>query len=299
MEKGTGDIKRELAVKKLKLNQYLRGLTPDNTEDFYIKKFQDYLYYTSETVTMENGETIPKGLMRFLMTLPAEASLPKDESLQEDKQPTPNIKGAVRVDGKTKDGFNIKEREFCKREIAKLTEMAEGVDLMHDINLEYKFGHYMDFLGKRINTARSEQADAGDIKEIGISSSPPTEQPGSGDGNLPDVVTPKYEIHEISKVLENYTFWNDVNTGVHGHRNILDGISEQQFIDMVHSADFTAIGKIKNITQRVKYNICVLARLMGTEWGEDAASKLNTTLRTCGKCTNFAERERIKSMYLQ
>lgn len=108
---------------------------------------------------------------------------------------------------------------------------------------------------------------------------------------------PKYEVPE--KALENYVFWNGVNTNTHGHENIFEGVSEQQFKNMVGNADFTAISNKKNISQRVKFNIHVLARLMKKEWGEDAAGKIKTTLRDCGKKTNFDEYKAIESMYKQ
>jgi hypothetical protein len=104
--------------------------------------------------------------------------------------------------------------------------------------------------------------------------------------------------YEYSKVLENYRFWNNQNTGITGHANIFQGISENQFIKMIDAADFSKINK-KGISQRIKYNIVVLARLLGEEWGEKAAKNLGTTLRDCSKMTTFTEHNDIKAMFLQ
>jgi len=100
-----------------------------------------------------------------------------------------------------------------------------------------------------------------------------------------------------AEVLKNYHFWNEVNDLSHGKKNIFKNTTQHQFITMVENADFTSINK-QGHSQRVKYNIVVLARILGDEWGEKAAKKLGTTLRECGKLTDFYEHGTIKNMYL-
>jgi hypothetical protein len=104
--------------------------------------------------------------------------------------------------------------------------------------------------------------------------------------------------YTYSDALKNYQFWNSINDKIQGHANIFKNVTEQQFFEMIDNADFSVINK-RNISQRVKYNIVVLSRLLGKEWGEKAAKKLNTTLRDCGKKTEIKEYEDIKGMYLQ
>jgi hypothetical protein len=104
--------------------------------------------------------------------------------------------------------------------------------------------------------------------------------------------------YDYSKVLENYKFWNNQNDKIQGHVNIFQGISERQFIEMINTADFTVIDKKKR-SQRVKYNIYILARILGKEWGKKAAKKLNTTLSECLKMTGFKEYKFIKGIFLK
>jgi len=141
-------------MNKIKLEQYLRDLTSNNVEDFYTQKIQEYLYYMSDTVTMENGETIPKGVSRFLMNLP------------ENRQGDPNIKGTVKMNGKTVDGFEINEKYLIEREMSDLKELAKDVDLIHDVDLRCKFEYYNVFLEKRLE--KTENIDSKRPKQITI-----------------------------------------------------------------------------------------------------------------------------------
>ncbi|MDR2346570.1 MAG: hypothetical protein LBE18_10925 [Planctomycetaceae bacterium] len=139
--------------------------------------------------------------------------------------------------------------------------------------------NYLEYIKTQINTA---------TRPLETSEKPTNHR------NKADTGKPAYD---YSQVLENYIFWNNQNDRIQGRVNIFRDITEQQFISMIDNADFSAIDK-KGYSQRVKYNIVVLARILGEEWGEKAASKLNTTLRECGKKTTFAEYNGIKSMYL-
>jgi hypothetical protein len=104
------------------------------------------------------------------------------------------------------------------------------------------------------------------------------------------------------KVLENFNFWNDLETNKEGDRNIFKDITKYEFLEMVHTADFSKISKKGITTQRVQYNVSVLSRLLGKEWGETAAKNIGTTLEVCKKRTDFAmykQYDTLKSMYLQ
>lgn len=104
--------------------------------------------------------------------------------------------------------------------------------------------------------------------------------------------------YEYSKVLNNYSFWVNLECdSKNGYKNIFRGISESDFISMINQANFSRINT-SGITQRIKYNIFVLSRLLGKEWGETAAGNLGTNLRECGKMSSFAEFDEIKNMYL-
>ena len=102
------------------------------------------------------------------------------------------------------------------------------------------------------------------------------------------------------RVLENYNFW----TGLPKPHciNIFENISVSDFLKMVTTADFTVV-HTKGQTQRVKYNVYLLSRLLGAEWGDTAAQKLKTTLVNCIKRTLFNEIEankfQLKTMFLQ
>ena len=102
---------------------------------------------------------------------------------------------------------------------------------------------------------------------------------------------------EERRVLENYQFWQNID-GVKNNCNIFRDITQQVFLNMVGTADFSSLNK-KGISQRVKHNVFILSRLLGEEWGKKAAGKLGKSLRECGKMTSFEEWESLKSMYSQ
>lgn len=104
--------------------------------------------------------------------------------------------------------------------------------------------------------------------------------------------------YDYSKALKNYQFWQANDKKKQGYVNIFEGISEREFFEMINHADFSKINK-KRISQRVKRNIAILSRLLGNEWGEEAAKKINDTLFNCKKMTGFPEWDDLKSMYSQ
>jgi len=106
---------------------------------------------------------------------------------------------------------------------------------------------------------------------------------------------PKYT---VSEVLKNYNYWQNNTNSKEKFVNIFKDIDEQTFLQMIDDADFTQINT-RGIAQRVKFNVYILARELGTEWGEEAAKKLKTTFRECGKLTSFCEYEQLKGMYVQ
>ena len=104
---------------------------------------------------------------------------------------------------------------------------------------------------------------------------------------------------ELEKeVLKNFEFWNNQNDKTQGKQNIFKNITQAEFLQMIINADFSQLNK-KGISQRVKYNISVLVRILGKEWGENAAQKLNTTIEYCAGRTEFNEHTQLKTMYLQ
>lgn len=101
-----------------------------------------------------------------------------------------------------------------------------------------------------------------------------------------------------SAIINNYIFWNNIEDKSHGFKNIFKGFTQNDFINMILNADFTQINK-RGISQRMKFNIHVLSRQLGKDWGEQAANKINSTLEECVKRTEFPEYDSLKSMYLQ
>lgn len=123
------------------------------------------------------------------------------------------------------------------------------------------------------------------------------------------VITPNAAIryedlpHEILK--ENYDFWmtgkmetkqNKVLTCTIG-KNIFQNITKEEFLQMIMDMDFTKI-YTRGKQGRVQYNIYILTRIMGTDWGNAAAKKIGTTYEQCRKAGSFSEHDNLKHMYL-
>jgi hypothetical protein len=101
------------------------------------------------------------------------------------------------------------------------------------------------------------------------------------------------------KVLENYIFWNKQSDEKQGRENIFKFTKQSDFLQMVGNADFSAINK-KGMSQRVQYNVYVLSRVLGKDWGEKAAMKIGAkSLRDCSGKTKFSEHPKLKSMFLK
>ncbi|MDR2972328.1 MAG: hypothetical protein LBU83_10430 [Bacteroidales bacterium] len=120
----------------------------------------------------------------------------------------------------------------------------------------------------------------------------------SESNNIYAPTTTKLEFSKAQeiKLLENFNFWNGLDERY--YKNIFKDISQHRFIEMVRTADFSEIHK-EGKAQRVRYNICVLSRLLflGKEWGERAAQKLGKSLEECQSKTDFSEHNELKSMY--
>ena len=93
------------------------------------------------------------------------------------------------------------------------------------------------------------------------------------------------------KLLKNYNIWQNIKQSRYSqHVNILKGISEVDFLDMVRYAKFMPLLEHrKGITQRVRGNIIVLKSVLGKEWAEQAAKNIGTTLAECQKRVSFPE----------
>lgn len=102
-----------------------------------------------------------------------------------------------------------------------------------------------------------------------------------------------------SKILENYKFWNDIGKS-RGNTNIFKGITQQVFLSMVSTADFSEI-KIHGISQRVEYNtIVILGHILNdNEWIRHAEKNLKTTFDNAQKHHDFGEYEELKNKFLQ
>ena len=98
-----------------------------------------------------------------------------------------------------------------------------------------------------------------------------------------------------SLVLENYYFWTNENDGIRNKQNIFTNTNPSAFLQMVQAADFSKI-HINEKTQRVRYNISVLARKLGKEWGERAATSVGATLAECQRRTDFMRSEKWESL---
>jgi hypothetical protein len=120
------------------LKLHLSGLTPDNIDEFYEKKFNEYVYYHSEKVTI-NGKEIEPGLKRILLTFPDENGNPNIESLE--------------VGGFTKEGFPITEKMFIESELDKITKRYnEDTKSAFDLDIKAKAELYLNYLKSRLET---------------------------------------------------------------------------------------------------------------------------------------------------
>jgi hypothetical protein len=97
------------------------------------------------------------------------------------------------------------------------------------------------------------------------------------------------------KISTLYDFWQNRDTSARGGEvNILAGVSEADFLDMVRSADFSTLPNITGKRQRVMKTIHIISNFISTEWGEQAAKVIGTTLKECRKKTEFNEYSELK-----
>jgi len=102
----------------------------------------------------------------------------------------------------------------------------------------------------------------------------------------------------INKLSENYNFWKSQEKyKFQPKKNIFQNYSFDQYITMIQNYDFTSVF-IRGNKDRVKYNIYILSRLLGEDWGQITAKKLNCDFKDLTKNTKFIEHTDLKDMYL-
>jgi len=123
----------------------------------------------------------------------------------------------------------------------------------------------------------------------------PPKQTASEQQQKPD----KFKItkEQETLLLQNFDFWNEKGNNREGTVNIFNNIKKMDFMNMIENADFSTFKK--NVV-RVKYNIFVLTRVMGNEWGECACRKLKPTftLKDARKNIKFNEFDKLNEMFL-
>jgi hypothetical protein len=101
------------------------------------------------------------------------------------------------------------------------------------------------------------------------------------------------------EIIKNYYFWKNLkaeNKNNNAYKNIFEGFTQQEFLEMVCTVDFSRLKKT-GCKYRIRNNISILSRIMDKEWGEMAAKSLNTTLKECCKRTDYIEYEQLKNLY--
>ena len=104
------------------------------------------------------------------------------------------------------------------------------------------------------------------------------------------------------ELLKNYNFWNlskEKHKHIPRYKNIFEDITLSEFLNIVKRADFSTLSKKKGCLHRLLFNIAILSRLLGNEWGGKAAESIGKTLAECQKRTDFEEYMQLKGMYLQ
>jgi hypothetical protein len=104
---------------------------------------------------------------------------------------------------------------------------------------------------------------------------------------------------QINLLSHNYNFWKGQEKYKSQlNKNIFENYSFDQYIMMIQSNDFTSVFTRGN-KDRVKYNIYILSRLLGENWGQINAKTLNCEFKDLTKNTKFIEHMDLKEMYLQ
>lgn len=106
---------------------------------------------------------------------------------------------------------------------------------------------------------------------------------------------------QIVDLKRNYDFWlekeYDEDKNKDNLKNIFKGYSFDNYINMISNYDFTKVYK-RGQKGRVEYNITIIARVMGEDWGKLAANILHCEYANLNKNSNFDEYDELKNMYL-
>ena len=240
-----------------------RLLPRDNDiEKFYLQKLSEYFYFNSKTVTDTEGNIIEKG-KRFI----------NDPSII-------NEPFTYSADRKTDRGGNLTEETFIENQLSRIENKFNEIRYSCNLATQTMSKDYINFLKGRLSEINGEVKNS-------------------------DVVVPplqyKLELTKDieAKVLSVYQFWNTKKNTIQGNENIFANIKQVDFLNMIINNDFTALYNTKGIKQRVGYTVAVLATILGDEWGDITARKLNTTIREMKKNTRFNEYDALKNQFLK
>ena len=111
--------------------------------------------------------------------------------------------------------------------------------------------------------------------------------------NNPFIITES----QMTDLRINYDFWLDKEDDIHNVKNIFKGYSFDDYIKMICKYDFTKVYR-RGQKVRVQYNIAIIARVMGDDWGKLAADKLNCDYEELTKSSGFLEHKELKEMFL-
>lgn len=102
---------------------------------------------------------------------------------------------------------------------------------------------------------------------------------------------------QITRLKENYEFWKEKEANIiETTCNIFDGYDFDKFIEMIQKHDFSPIF-VQGNKDRVRYNIYIISRYLGEEWGQRSAEKLKCNFKDLTKNVKFVEYEELKKMY--
>ncbi len=124
-------------------------------------------------------------------------------------------------------------------------------------------------------------------------------QVGYGINNTPQQYRLELTKDLEAKVLKVYQFWCNLDNSKEGYKNIFEGTTQADFLNMVSDANFTTLYNTSRIKQRVGGTVVILADILGNDWGKEVTKKLYTTIRNLQKNTGFAEYEALKKEFLK
>jgi len=135
---------------------HLIGLRPNNVDEFYIKKFNQWLLLNSSKVKF-NERLIENPIERnFLM-------LPKNENGEPQE-------GVVEISGTTSKGYELYEDDFIHDELIILTPLYNEIEKTTKTELRKQLKQYIDFLNQRkeqiekINTTKQQSISPQQLK---------------------------------------------------------------------------------------------------------------------------------------